>query len=68
MMTAMIGPTGERVMISQGGNSKYPDRFQHPMCGECKKEMIEEMGVALLFNNDQKLIGRWKGLQAKHGK
>jgi hypothetical protein len=67
MITGMIGPTGERVMISQGGNLKYPDRTHHVMCGECKKEMIEEMELSILFNNDRALIDRWKKLKSKAG-
>jgi hypothetical protein len=61
--TAMLGPTGERLMMAAPGSSKFPARTLHPMCPDCKKEMLEEMNLALLFNNDRTLIERWKKLK-----
>lgn len=64
--TATIHSSGKRLMISAGGNSKFPQGTPHPMCDECVEVMREEAELGILFNNDQKMIERYKKL--KEGK
>lgn len=62
----LSGHGGKRLMISQGGNSKFPEGALHPMCDECVEVMREEAELGILFNNDKNLIERYKKL--KEGK
>lgn len=61
--TASVNSSGQRLMISQGGNSKFPKDTLHPMCQECLIAELEEAEIAVLFNNNRDLIERWKNLK-----
>ena len=38
MKTASTDSSGQRIMVSQGGNAKFPADTPHPRCPECAKE------------------------------
>jgi hypothetical protein len=61
--TASVDSRGQRLMISQGGDSKFPKDTLHPMCSECLEAQLGEAEMAVLFNNNRELIERWKNLK-----
>ena len=67
---SFAGPGGNRIMVSQSGNEKFPAGTPHPQCGPCAEEDCKEAlaQIAKAFPDSEiGLLERYRKLKEKVG-
>lgn len=62
---SLDGPGGNRIMVSQPGNPKFPPHTPHPQCQECAEEEYREIMEKIVFEGNPDLLEKYKKIKGK---
>lgn len=63
---SLDGPGGNRIMISQPGNKKFPIPYSpHPQCEQCSREEYESIMEKVVFEGHEDLLEKFKKIKGK---